>query len=224
MLPGVASANAPSDIALDRARDLYYSASYEQALAMLDQLRGTAAGTHIDQITVEQYRAGCLFALGRWDEAEDAMERAVTYAPHLAPEELGLSPRLVAAFASVRARVLAELEHERQAARTLAQAASAVRQSPTFYTIDDLDVTRPAIVQESVPVPPRMRGVDFRGSLRLEVEISAEGTVENVTVREGIHPIYDALILDAAKRWRYEPALRNGQPVRFLKSLRIDVS
>jgi hypothetical protein len=48
--------------------------------------------------------------------------------------------------------------------------------------------------------------------------------VVNATIRVSLHPIYDAQILVAARDWKYSPALVNGRPVKFRKTIQITVS
>ena len=55
---------ARADDSLATARELYAAASYEDALAMLDRLRTPADVPDLGR-TIAQYRAFCLFALGR---------------------------------------------------------------------------------------------------------------------------------------------------------------
>jgi tetratricopeptide (TPR) repeat protein len=86
------------------ARDLYASAAYEDALAVLDRLPD--AGRAIDEArAIEQYRAFCLLALGRTAEAEQAIESVVSAEPMYRPTA-DLSPRVRTAFSDVRRRVL----------------------------------------------------------------------------------------------------------------------
>lgn len=86
------------------ARDLYASAAYEDALAVLNRLPD--AGRAIDEArAIEQYRAFCLLALGRTAEAEHAIEAVVAAEPGYRPST-DLSPRVRTAFSDVRRRVL----------------------------------------------------------------------------------------------------------------------
>jgi hypothetical protein len=39
-----------------------------------------------------------------------------------------------------------------------------------------------------------------------------------------VHPIYDSQILTAAREWRYQPATFAGEPVRFRKTIQINVA
>jgi hypothetical protein len=92
------------------ARDLYASARYDEALAVLNGMRPAES---TDRRTVEQYRSLCLLALGRGAEAEGAIAAVVTADPLYQPSETDASPRVRAAFTEVRQRLLPELVSSR---------------------------------------------------------------------------------------------------------------
>jgi TonB family protein len=99
---------------LTAARDLYASAAYEDALAVLSRLN--AAGLRPDDgRTADQYRALCLLALGKTAEASQAIEAVVAGQPLYRPSEGEVSPRVRAAFSDVRQRVLPGLVQQRYA-------------------------------------------------------------------------------------------------------------
>jgi hypothetical protein len=87
------------------ARDLYAAAAYDEALARLDDLRSSKHPSDDDRV-IEQYRALCLFALGRATDAERAIEAMVVAAPGYRPADGDASPRVQAAFVDVRRRLL----------------------------------------------------------------------------------------------------------------------
>src|ERR1043166_3096338 len=87
------------------ARDMYASAAYEDALALLDRLRGSQRPSAEARI-IEQYRAFCLLALGRAGDAERAIEAVVAAEPSYHPSDSDVSPRIRTAFADVRRRML----------------------------------------------------------------------------------------------------------------------
>src|SRR5262245_49307174 len=92
------------------ARDLYASAAYEDALAVLNRLPANRA---IDEArAIEQYRAFCLLALGRTAEAEQAIATVVAADPMYRPNT-DLSPRVRATFSDVRRRVLPGIIQQR---------------------------------------------------------------------------------------------------------------
>ena len=102
------------DNPLAAARDLYASARYDEALAVLNGLPKDNAVA--DRRSVEQYRSLCLLALGRGAEAESAIAAVVTADPLFVPGEADASPRVRAAFSDVRQRLLPQIVQTRYAA------------------------------------------------------------------------------------------------------------
>jgi TonB family protein len=94
---------APTPTLLDTARELYASARYDEALAVLNGLQSD------DRRSVEQYRSLCLLALGRTPEAEAAIAALVKADPTYQPSEDEASPRVRTTFSEVRQRVLPEI-------------------------------------------------------------------------------------------------------------------
>src|SRR5262245_29632003 len=87
------------------ARELYTAANYEDALVVLNRL-DASNGQPSDRMVINQYRAFCLLALGRMSEAERAIEAVLTVDLLYHPATADMSPRLRAAFAGVRQRIL----------------------------------------------------------------------------------------------------------------------
>jgi TonB family protein len=91
--------------AVNTARDLYASAAYEDALSVLNRV--PEASRPVEEAnTIAQYRAFCLLALGRTGEAERAIEAVISREPTYRPAANDVSPRVRAAFAEVRRRML----------------------------------------------------------------------------------------------------------------------
>ena len=87
------------------AKDLYTAANYEDALVVLNRL-DASSGQPADRMAINQYRAFCLLALGRMVEAERAIEAVLSVDLLYRPVDADMSPRLRAAFAGVRQRIL----------------------------------------------------------------------------------------------------------------------
>ena len=64
-------------------------------------------------------------------------------------------------------------------------------------------------MQPDVPYPPEAKG---DASIILRLTINADGTVRDAQATEGEEPFATAAV-QAATRWRFEPATRDGQPV-----------
>jgi outer membrane biosynthesis protein TonB len=86
---------------LTQAKGLYDSASYTEALSALNEIASTA-----DVIEVEKYRALCLLALNRPQDAEKSLEHLATTRPLFTLDGSDASPKLVALFQDVRKRTL----------------------------------------------------------------------------------------------------------------------
>src|SRR5262245_28426639 len=96
------SAPARAQETLAHAKDLYLAAAYDEALAVLEQLKAQPAAS----TEVQQYRMFCLLALQRSDEARKAIEDIVTADPFYRPSETQTSPRILSVFQDTRKAML----------------------------------------------------------------------------------------------------------------------
>jgi hypothetical protein len=111
----LASPVLAQDGPLAAARELYASARYDEALAMLNGLRPQESANPANLRSIEQYRSLCLLALGRGAEAEVAIAAVVASDPMYLPTESEASPRVRTAFSEVRQRQLPEIARSRYA-------------------------------------------------------------------------------------------------------------
>jgi len=95
-----------------------------------------------------------------------------------------------------------------------------------IYSARDADVSPP------VPVFPKQLGRMPRGARRedvamIEVLVNADGTVAAVKAQESPQSLDDALVLttslSAAKSWLFQPAQREGRPVRYRRVLPVSL-
>jgi protein TonB len=114
LMSAASAAVAGSDDSLAAARDLYASAAYEDALAVLNRLR-VPEGRLDEGRAINQYRAFCLLALGRTGEAERAIEAVVAADPSYRPSNSDVSPRVRSAFSDVRRRMLPNIIQQKYA-------------------------------------------------------------------------------------------------------------
>jgi hypothetical protein len=114
MTLGLGSIVRAQEADLAEARDLYMSAAYEDALTMLNRLKTSNAPIGQDP-AVEQYRAFCLIALDRPEDAQRAIEAVVAAEPMYHPSEAEFSPRVRTVFADVRRRMLPAIIQQRYA-------------------------------------------------------------------------------------------------------------
>jgi hypothetical protein len=110
VLVSVAAGLRAQDL-LSTAKDLYASAAYEDALAILNRMDPGATAPDVVR-QVDEYRVFCLYALGRTREAESIAESIIRKEP-LARLGADASPRLEMTFNDVRKRLLPSLIRER---------------------------------------------------------------------------------------------------------------
>ena len=97
------------------ARDLYTTADYREALAMLTRLR-PAATAPPEVRAIDQYRAFALFALGQAVEAERVVEGIASIDPTWTLPAGEAPPRIEALFTQARDRALPGVLRQRLAA------------------------------------------------------------------------------------------------------------
>jgi TonB family protein len=303
---------------LTAAKDLYASAAYEDALSTLTRLtEGGGAAPDIAR-QVDEYRAFCLYALGRTGEAESVAETMIRRDPMMKLDSPDVSPRLEVMFSTVRKRLLPSLIRERfktartaleqknlkeaepqlaeaklmiadaeklsikdegladlsvlvdgflqlvrstadQRQATAQQAATNVPQespavmgpatpataprrteaapapaprrtesapapasAPRVYTVDDVGVVPPAVINQRMPAmtPDLVRITKaMNTSAVVEVVIDEKGDVVDATIIKSVNTSFDNIVIGAARRWKYRPALKDGVAVRYVKTL-----
>lgn len=76
-------------------------------------------------------------------------------------------------------------------------------------------VSHPRIVQVSSPFYPLIaQSARVQGNVIIEAVVDVTGRVTTTTVTKSI-PVLDTAVVDAVRRWQFEPLLVNGRPIRF---------
>jgi TonB family protein len=285
-----AAATASAQEPLTKAKALYDAANYEEALTVLEPVHEPEA---------QQYKALCMLALGRAQDASGAVERLITATPTFEPSTEDVPPRFVSLVSDTKKKLLPVIARktfneareqfkrgdkeealkkfdlvvtlasspgfketsDAEDLRTLASGfvelaqASAVRAespvaaeappaaasapataaaagprmastpSPTADAdpIQSSEVIQPVVVRQTIPPIPS--GVSGLGSptASVRVQIGADGRVVNASMQQASHPLYDRLVLQAARDWLYTPALLNGRPVPSEKVVTIQL-
>jgi protein TonB len=74
-------------------------------------------------------------------------------------------------------------------------------------------VAKPNLVSSVPPVYPALaRAARVQGTVVLQVEISTEGRVQNVSVMSG-HALLNDAAIQAVRQWTYKPFVLNGQAI-----------
>jgi hypothetical protein len=99
----LAASPAAAQDALEEAKSQYAAASYEEALTTLTRVD---AGHPSRRVELEQYRAFCLIALGRTQDAERAVAALVTADPRYVPSPTVASPKVLQIVTDMRRKEL----------------------------------------------------------------------------------------------------------------------
>jgi len=287
MFVGLCAGVSAADAQLDRAKELYRSAAYDEALGVLDTLRATAPSG--DAVEVNEYRVFCLVALDRKDEARSAIAALVSANPFYELSETQASPRVRSAFQEVRKsllpalvqsayadakkafdrkdpqsaagfeRVLALLRdpdlasnsdladlavvagafRDLSAARELAAAAAPSAPSvasregaagadiaargkpaePVVYRDGAPDLVPPGVISQTLPTTHLAERRLWTGAV--EVLIDETGKVLSARMAMPVQPTYDKQLLQAALKWKYRPATKDGVPARYIKIINV---
>jgi hypothetical protein len=97
-----------------------------------------------------------------------------------------------------------------------------VQRLPIIYTQDDQNVQAPVTVKQDIPQYPGR--VVFDRSGVIEVVIDTTGAVESATMLESMDPLYNRLLLTAARTWVYQPARLDGAPVKYRKRIQVSLT
>jgi TonB family protein len=98
-----------------------------------------------------------------------------------------------------------------------ANGTAAKTEGPRIYGPTDTLVLKPVGISNQLP-PWRPPGntddrQEFRGDL--ELVIDETGKVTSAVLRRSVHRNYDPLLIEAAKKWKYQPATLNGSAVKY---------
>ncbi len=103
-------------------------------------------------------------------------------------------------------------------ARSGGRSVPSVLRTPVLVTRSDLreeGITPPVVLQRVGPIyPPAVRDSGLRGELLVSFFVDEEGVVRDPVIVRSSNPGLDGAVLAAILKWRYEPALRDGVPLR----------
>jgi TonB family protein len=284
---------------LTKAKALYDAANYEEALTVL---------VPVHEPEAQQYRALCMLALGRVQDASGEVDSLIASAPTFEPSAEDVPPRFVSLVSDAKKRLLPSIARktfseareqfksgdraealkkfdvvvtlastgpfkdtsDAEDLRTLASgfielarasalsrpapttpvpaseppkvivaetrpAAAPVSTSPAApvmapattpppsATASQHDVSQPVAVRQTIPaIPSGMSGLGSP-TASVKVEIGTDGHVVNASMQQSAHPLYDRLVLQAARQWLYTPATLNGRPVPSEKVVTIQL-
>ena len=88
-----------------------------------------------------------------------------------------------------------------------------------IFDSNDLEVVPPVTVKQDIPRVQRPVLVERTGVLFIVID--ERGGVESAIITVPLERTYDGMVLAAAKTWMYQPAMRNGAPVKYRKRIQL---
>jgi periplasmic protein TonB len=91
---------------------------------------------------------------------------------------------------------------------------SPVGAESSIYNLKDLDTPPKAKSPRATPLYPfslKKAGIQGEAIIRFVVDVS--GSVRDVEVVSANHPAFGRAAADAVAKWRFQPGIKNGQPV-----------
>ncbi len=67
-----------------------------------------------------------------------------------------------------------------------------------------------------LPYPRSLKGSGIQGRVMLQVVIGEDGCTDSVKVIRKLHPELDEIAKQTVSSWKFQPALKNGKPVKIM--------
>lgn len=83
--------------------------------------------------------------------------------------------------------------------------------------------TRPKMTKYKEPkLPKELRESGVDGTIQMRVVIDRDGKLQSVELIEGVHDELDKNVLEATKKWRYDPGEIQGKPVESVVNILVE--
>ena len=199
--------------------DPFYRPSEEEASP---RVRGTFADVRerlLPQLATAKYSAGKqAYDRKDFDDAQRLFKELVTLLDD--PQmhgRMGDLRTLAAGFLDLATAAAAPPPPPKPAEPIAPAAVPAVPAPPRVYSTADSGIVPPVVVRQDMPAVPTSIVQTARPQGLLDIVIDEQGRVMSMALRTRVHPVYDSLLLNAVRDWKYKPATKDGVPVQFRK-------
>jgi TonB family protein len=87
----------------------------------------------------------------------------------------------------------------------------------------DVDIIMPTPIRRIKPVyPEKCKKEKIEGTVVLEIKIDAEGSVIEAKILKSVHPDLDKAAMEAIKKWKYKPVIKDGKPLPVVFAVTIN--
>ena len=84
---------------------------------------------------------------------------------------------------------------------------------PATAKLSSVTVIPKLIKQVNIEYPEKLKPLEIQGRVKLLLWIDKKGKVIKAKVIKSLHPEFDKLALEASKKLKFMPAMRNNKPV-----------
>jgi len=96
-------------------------------------------------------------------------------------------------------------------------------QNRNVYHVGEAGVVSPAVTYKVEPsYTPEAKEAKIQGTVKLSLEVNAEGHAENIQVTQSLEPGLDASAVAAVSQWLFKPGTKDGQPVDVAVAIEIN--
>jgi protein TonB len=82
------------------------------------------------------------------------------------------------------------------------------------FDVADLEKRPEAISQVPPTYPAELRKAKIEGLVTLAFLLNEEGRVEDAQIENSTHPEFERPAIEALRRWRFRPGVKDGAPVK----------
>jgi len=99
-----------------------------------------------------------------------------------------------------------------------------VRFTGEHYDLSQVDIIPRAIYQKQPIYPYAYRRAGIIGEVVVEFIVDADGAVQQAQVRQATSQEFGDAVIAAVSKWRFTPAMKDGQPVAVAMQVPITFS
>lgn len=88
--------------------------------------------------------------------------------------------------------------------------------TPVYVSNDDCDYELEALEKVAPRYPQAASRIGLSGSVDLEFAVDAQGYVKNYSIISSTNQLFEESVLQAVKKWRYHPFIKDGKPIEIV--------
>ena len=69
--------------------------------------------------------------------------------------------------------------------------------------------------------PDSLKGSGIQGTVVVQVTIGLDGCASSISIVRKLHPELDKIAKQAVSSWKFQPAMKNGKPVKVLVQIEV---